>query len=447
MLILHDSCSGWSATRRFTLDSPLTAPVLASPTPDTTQQPIPVLLTWQDIAGGAAGFVALAEPRAGGVLADTVYAWQVRACTGAGCSPWSQPGWVFATETTAVPTVLARYYYLRDHLGSVRATVDEVGAVVHHDDYYPFGAPMTGRGMDEQGQAPRERFTGHELEEDIDSNEKATYYAGARYYDGLIGRWNAVDPKDYLFPSHSPYNYVFNNPIKTVDPDGECPPCTPEQTAFLAGGYSYLKSSVLGALDAIRHPIRTAEAIGSLNTPTGQAVAAMSLIEAGQRRVDLVKSGSLGQAFVAGEATAAIGEAVAGTKGAGLVVGTTGKLANGGTAVRLARGAGITDDLAPVLLGHNMDDVLRPLAAQEGLATLSFSQGGNTLESLLNNAVALAGEIQAGRRVLFLANGSTSHTLLEKLVLKLTGRKKVKAGTRTIDGEEVDVFEYVPEEE
>ena len=83
---------------------------------------------------------------------------------------------------------------------------------------------MPGRSL-ETPEAPRERFTGHEQEVDIDPDFKATYYAGARYYDAMIGRWNATDPKDYLFPSHSPYNYVFNNPINITDPDGECPPC------------------------------------------------------------------------------------------------------------------------------------------------------------------------------------------------------------------------------
>ena len=80
---------------------------------------------------------------------------------------------------------------------------------------------MPGRSL-ETPEAPRERFTGHEVEVDIDPDHKAVYYAGARYYDGLIGRWNAVDPKGELFPSHTPYNYTFNNPVKWNDPNGEC---------------------------------------------------------------------------------------------------------------------------------------------------------------------------------------------------------------------------------
>ena len=78
---------------------------------------------------------------------------------------------------------------------------------------------------DEGAPEGKPRYTGHEREEDIDPDGKAVYYAGARYYDAMIGRWNVVDPKDYLFPSHSPYNYVFNNPVNITDPDGECPPC------------------------------------------------------------------------------------------------------------------------------------------------------------------------------------------------------------------------------
>lgn len=33
-------------------------------------------------------------------------------------------------------------------------------------------------------------------------------------------RWLSVDPLDKKFPSHSPYNFVTNNPINAIDPDG-----------------------------------------------------------------------------------------------------------------------------------------------------------------------------------------------------------------------------------
>ena len=103
-----------------------------------------------------------------GILAvETEYNWHVRACNvvSSRCSAWSEVG-TFLTRSTSI----TRYYYLQDHLGSVRATVNEVD----------------------------------ELDEETDQ-----YYAGARYLDPVIGRWNAVDPLADDFPSMSPYNYVL----------------------------------------------------------------------------------------------------------------------------------------------------------------------------------------------------------------------------------------------
>ena len=31
------------------------------------------------------------------------------------------------------------YYYLKDHLGSIRAVIDSAGNVCERNDYYPFG--------------------------------------------------------------------------------------------------------------------------------------------------------------------------------------------------------------------------------------------------------------------------------------------------------------------
>ncbi|MBN8568090.1 MAG: RHS repeat-associated core domain-containing protein [Ignavibacteria bacterium] len=59
------------------------------------------------------------------------------------------------------------------------------------------------------------RFTGKER--DIETNYD---YFGARYYDARIGRWGGTDP---LFEKHinfTPYNYVLNNQMLLIDPDG-----------------------------------------------------------------------------------------------------------------------------------------------------------------------------------------------------------------------------------
>ncbi len=105
-------------------------------------------------------------------------------------------------------------YYLKDHLGSVRAVVNASGAVLETRDYYPYGLEMPGRSF-VSGTKAKENFTGHELDA-----ESGLLYAGARYYMPNIGRWTSVDPLARQYPAHSPYVYVANNPLRYIDPDG-----------------------------------------------------------------------------------------------------------------------------------------------------------------------------------------------------------------------------------
>ena len=52
---------------------------------------------------------------------------------------------------------------------------------------------------------------------------KDTKYSEATLRPEIISRWFSPDPLSEEFPSWSPYNFVKNNPIRYVDPDGRAP--------------------------------------------------------------------------------------------------------------------------------------------------------------------------------------------------------------------------------
>ena len=111
---------------------------------------------------------------------------------------------------------LYTFYYLKDHLGSVRVTVDAEGVMVGYDDYYPFGQQIPGRSGNSGNPDDVFKFTSKELDEPTD-----LYYFGARYYDPALGRWLSVDPMAEIYSSLSPYNYSANNPLVFIDPTGQ----------------------------------------------------------------------------------------------------------------------------------------------------------------------------------------------------------------------------------
>ena len=111
-----------------------------------------------------------------------------------------------------------RRYFLKDHVGSVRTTVDRNGNVVGHDDYCPFGLAMPGRSLNSANPNDHYKFTGYELD---DEAGLTVYHAGARMYDLVINRFWQIDPLADQYPHLSPYSYVANNPLIYIDPTGE----------------------------------------------------------------------------------------------------------------------------------------------------------------------------------------------------------------------------------
>ncbi|MBO9571606.1 MAG: hypothetical protein J7497_05280 [Chitinophagaceae bacterium] len=119
-------------------------------------------------------------------------------------------------------TILADYF-LKDHLGNVRAMVQEDGTLLEETHYYPFG--LVQRGISTQGSgalANKKKYNGKEeqRQEFADGSGLEWLDYGARMMDNQIGRWNMIDKKSEMYFATSPYVYALNQPTNAIDPDG-----------------------------------------------------------------------------------------------------------------------------------------------------------------------------------------------------------------------------------
>jgi RHS repeat-associated protein len=109
-------------------------------------------------------------------------------------------------------------YFLKDHLGNTRITFNETGTIIQEDSYYPFGMNMAGLSHESGVDLPNKfLYNGKELQDDFGLG---WYDYGARFYDAQLGRWHCIDPHAENYLNWTTYNYVANNPILLVDPDG-----------------------------------------------------------------------------------------------------------------------------------------------------------------------------------------------------------------------------------
>ncbi len=119
-----------------------------------------------------------------------------------------------------------KYFELANHLGNVLVTVSDKpvykvssGTIYFQpeissaSDYYPFGAPITGRSY--SSMEYRFGFNGKEGD-----NESETQDYGIRIYDGRLGRFLSVDPLAKMYPELTPYQFASNTAIQAIDLDG-----------------------------------------------------------------------------------------------------------------------------------------------------------------------------------------------------------------------------------
>jgi RHS repeat-associated protein len=104
-------------------------------------------------------------------------------------------------------------YQLVNSIGSCCLELDDRGAIVSYEEYYPYGGTsyQAVRGRTE---TKRYRYAGKERDE-----ESGLYDFGARYYACWLGRWINCDPAG-LVDGPNLYRFVGGNPITRRDPTG-----------------------------------------------------------------------------------------------------------------------------------------------------------------------------------------------------------------------------------
>ena len=109
-------------------------------------------------------------------------------------------------------------YFHNDAAGTPLLATDAAGAVVWKESYQPYGAKLNNQPA---SLGNRIGFAGKPFD-----NASGLSYAGARYYDPVLGRFMGVDPaavEPGSVHGFNRYAYANNNPYQYVDPDGRSP--------------------------------------------------------------------------------------------------------------------------------------------------------------------------------------------------------------------------------
>ncbi len=110
-------------------------------------------------------------------------------------------------------------FHYTDHLGNVRVSFQAQADTLTktaETAFDPWGVVLQGAGF-ENGASNRFEMQGKEKEMTFGLN---IINFGARAYNPTIGRWDKVDPLAEKYSTLNPYNFVHNNPVQAIDPDG-----------------------------------------------------------------------------------------------------------------------------------------------------------------------------------------------------------------------------------
>jgi len=109
------------------------------------------------------------------------------------------------------------YYYLKDHLGDNRVTINSSGTVVEKSHYYPSGTRFYTESTNNTTAIPY-RYSGKEMETMNGLNQMDF---GSRRRFSWAPIWTGRDPQSETHYSESSYSFCANSPMNFIDPDGE----------------------------------------------------------------------------------------------------------------------------------------------------------------------------------------------------------------------------------
>ena len=132
---------------------------------------------------------------------------------------------LFMQKYSTSGSLLATYYYIKDHQNTVLAVTDSSGNIVESYEYDAWGRVLSVKdasgneltsdfGLPTSGLGNRYTFQGREIDWST-----GLYYFRARWYNPISGRWLSKDP---IGISGGLNQYVFcgNNPVNFIDPKG-----------------------------------------------------------------------------------------------------------------------------------------------------------------------------------------------------------------------------------
>jgi RHS repeat-associated protein len=152
----------------------------------------------------------------------------------AGFEKLSVPVQVPTTTTMPTPTGYM-YVFVANQTSGLTVNFDEF-KIIHErnntalqvlqaTDYSPFGLPLNAFSYDKQNLNSNEIQNAYKFQGKEGMSEFGLAWDdfGARQYDRKIGRFLGVDGMSDKAGRHSPYAFVFNNPVALADPDGNAP--------------------------------------------------------------------------------------------------------------------------------------------------------------------------------------------------------------------------------